>query len=112
MKQGPKANAMVTEHFEFLNIILTHLFQRSAVQRYSCAGRIDEYKTFSVYLEEQGVDHMLLPALEFMSIDGNEEPQLGSIKIKLSQLLQQNNIKNYLSRRDISAVMQKAKWIT
>ena len=36
---------------------------------------------------------MLLPALEFMTIDQNEEPQLGSIKIKLSQLLQHNNQK-------------------
>jgi len=45
-------------------------------------------KLFSCYLEEQRIDHMLLPALEFMTIDANEEPQLGSIKVKLSQQLQ------------------------
>jgi aspartate kinase len=50
-------------------------------------------KLFSVYLEEKKIDHLLLPALEFMSIDANEEPMLGSIKIKLNQLLQQNKKK-------------------
>jgi aspartate kinase len=30
---------------------------------------------------------VLLPALEFMSIDSYDEPQIGSIKVKLSQLL-------------------------
>jgi aspartate kinase len=50
-------------------------------------------KLFSVYLEEKNIDHLLLPALEFMSIDANEEPMLGSIKIKLNQLMQQNSNK-------------------
>jgi aspartate kinase len=31
---------------------------------------------------------VLLPALEFMTIDSNNEPQIGSIKVKLHQLLQ------------------------
>jgi aspartate kinase len=36
---------------------------------------------------------VLLPALEFMSIDATGEPQIGSIKVKLSQLLQQHDDK-------------------
>ncbi|HSB92847.1 MAG TPA: aspartate kinase, partial [Flavitalea sp.] len=46
-------------------------------------------KIFSVYLEEKGIDHALLPALEFMSIDSYDEPQVPSIKLKLNQLLSQ-----------------------
>jgi len=45
-------------------------------------------KLFSVFLSEKGIDHQLLPALDFMTIDGHDEPQIGSIKVKLSQLLQ------------------------
>jgi aspartate kinase len=48
-------------------------------------------KLFCVYLEERRIDYLLLPALEFMSIDAYGEPQIGSIKVKLSQLLQQNS---------------------
>lgn len=53
-------------------------------------------KLFSVYLDEKGIDHMLLPALEFMTIDANEEPQLGSIKVKLAQLLKKHKDKKIL----------------
>ena len=88
-----KANALIAEHFEFLNIILRISFSEALNKDILAQGELMSTKLFSVYLEEQGIDHMLLPALEFMTIDGNEEPQLGSIKIKLSQLLQQNNNK-------------------
>ena len=88
-----KANALVSEHFEFLNIILRISFSEALNKDILAQGELMSTKLFSVYLEEQGIDHMLLPALEFMTIDANEEPQLGSIKIKLSQLLQQNSQK-------------------
>ncbi len=52
---------------------------------------------------------MLLPALEFMSIDVNDEPQIGSIKVKLTQLLQQNKDKKSSLHKVISAVMQEAR---
>ncbi len=83
-----KANAILSEHFEFLNIILRISFSEALNKDILAQGELMSTKLFSCYLEEQGTDHMLLPALEFMSVDANEEPQLGSIKIKLSQLLQ------------------------
>ncbi len=84
----PKANAVVSEHFEFLNIILRISFSEALNKDILAQGELMSTKLFSSYLEEQGIDHMLLPALEFMTIDANEEPQLGSIKVKLSQQLQ------------------------
>ncbi len=36
---------------------------------------------------------MLLPALEFMTIDAQDEPQLSTIKVKLKAILQQNSNK-------------------
>lgn len=85
-----KANAIVTEHFEFLNIILKISFSEALNKDILAQGELMSTKLFCVYLEENNVDHLLLPALEFMSIDANEEPQIGSIKVKLSQLLQQH----------------------
>lgn len=95
LKEATRAKgfAVVSEHFEFLNIILRIYFSEALNKDILAQGELLSTKLFSAYLEEQGVDHMLLPALEFMTIDQNEEPQLGSIKIKLSQLLQQNNQK-------------------
>ena len=58
-------------------------------------GELLSTKLFCTYLEEQGIDHVLLPALEFMTIDSYDEPQIGSIKIRLSQLLQQHKDKKF-----------------
>ena len=88
-----KANAIVSEHFEFLNIILKISFSEALNKDILAQGELLSTKLFSVFLEEKNVDHLLLPALEFMSIDGNGEPQIGSIKVKLSQLLEQNQDK-------------------
>lgn len=85
-----KANAIVSEHFEFLNIILKISFSEALNKDILAQGELMSTKLFCVYLEERGVQHLLLPALEFMTIDSNEEPQVGSIKVKLSQLLQQH----------------------
>ena len=85
-----KASAIVAEHFEFLNIILKISFSEALNKDILAQGELLSTKLFCVYLQEQGIDHMLLPALEFMTIDHHDEPQIGSIKVKLSQLLQQN----------------------
>jgi aspartate kinase len=85
-----KANAVVAEHFEFLHIILKISFSEALNKDILAQGELLSTKLFCVYLEEQGIPHVLLPALEFMTIDSYEEPQIGSIKIKLAQLLQKN----------------------
>lgn len=83
-----KANAIVSEHFEFLNIILKISFSEALNKDILAQGELLSTKLFCVFLEEKGISHVLLPALEFMSIDAAGEPQIGSIKVKLSQLLQ------------------------
>jgi aspartate kinase len=83
-----KAKSIVAEHFEFLTIILRISFSEALNKDILAQGELLSTKLFSTYLEEQGIDHMLLPALEFMTIDTHDEPQIGSIKVKLTQLLQ------------------------
>lgn len=85
-----KANAIIAEHFEFLNIILKISFSEALNKDILAQGELLSTKLFSVYLEEQGIEHRLLPALDFMIIDHHDEPQIGSIKVKLSQLLDQH----------------------
>src|SRR4026209_2732331 len=88
-----KATAIIAEHFEFLNIILKISFSEALSKDILAQGELLSTKLFCVYLEEKGIDHELLPALEFMSIDSYDEPQIGSIKIRLSQLLKQHKDK-------------------
>jgi len=99
-----KANVIVDEHLEFLNIILKISFNEALNKDILAQGELLSTKLFSVYLEEQGVEHVLLPALDFMVIDAYDEPQIGSIKVKLTQLLKQHSEKKlfitqgYISR--------------
>ena len=89
-----KAKAVVAEHFEFLTIILKISFSDALSKDILAQGELLSTKLFCIYLEEAGIDHAYLPALEFMTIDGNDEPQLGTIKIKLAQTL-----KNYTDKK-------------
>jgi aspartate kinase len=88
-----KAKATLAEHFEFLNIILKISFSEALSKDILAQGELLSTKIFCLYLEELGVDHLFLPALEFMTIDNYDEPQIGSIKVKLTQLLQQHSDK-------------------
>lgn len=99
-----KATAITNEHFEFLNIILKISFSEALNKDILAQGELLSTKLFSVYLDEQGIDHLLIPALDFMTIDNFDEPQIGSIKVKLAQILQRNKEKKifitqgYISR--------------
>jgi aspartate kinase len=86
-----KAKKIVTEHFEFLNIILRISFSEALNKDILAQGELLSTKLFSTYLEEKGIDHALLPALEFMVIDANDEPQLSTIRTKLNHQLQLHN---------------------
>ncbi|MBP7345949.1 MAG: aspartate kinase, partial [Sediminibacterium sp.] len=90
------ANQIIDEHFEFLNIILRISFSEALNKDILAQGELMSTKLFCVYLTEIGVDHELLPALEFMSIDANEEPQLGAIRIKLNDLIRKHADKKIL----------------
>ena len=85
-----KAKAVLTEHFEFLTIILKISFSEALNKDILAQGELLSSKLFCLYLEEQQIDHRLLPALDFMTIDIYDEPQIGTIKVKLAQLLQKN----------------------
>ena len=51
-------------------------------------------KLFSLFLEQSKIDHALLPALDFMRLDQNEEPDLALIEEKLNEVLANHPNKN------------------
>lgn len=91
-----KAKTIVDEHFDFLHIILKISFSEALSKDILAQGELLSTKLFCCLLEEMGASYALLPALEFMSIDENEEPQIGTIRTKLTQLVHQHNDKKIL----------------
>ena len=84
-----KAENILKEHFELLNIILNISFNEAIQRDILAQGELLSTKLFHALLEELEIPAVLLPALDFMSIDENSEPELGKIseqlKVQLSQ---------------------------
>ena len=85
-----KARKILAEHFEFLSIILKISFSEALNKDILAQGELLSTKLFCLYLEEQKFEHRLIPALDFMSLDSQDEPQVGTIKVKLAQILKQH----------------------
>ena len=86
-KKGLK---VIDEHFEFLYIILKISFNDALNKDILAQGELLSTKLFCLFLEENGVDHVFLPALDFMIIDSNDEPQVIAIREKLKKVLVQH----------------------
>jgi aspartate kinase len=82
-----KGHLVVTEHFDFLHIIGKISFSEALNKDILAQGELLSTRLFSLFLEENGIVHVLLPALEFMSIDQHEEPQLLLIRERLTRLI-------------------------
>ncbi|MBN7809369.1 aspartate kinase [Algoriphagus sp. H41] len=85
-----KAAAIVREHFEFLNILLKISFNEAINRDILAQGELLSTKLFYTLLEELDIPAVFLPALDFMSIDENSEPELGKISEKLGAILEKN----------------------
>ena len=72
-----KAEAIIREHFEFLNILLKISFNEAINRDILAQGELLSTKLFYTLLEELEIPAVFLPALDFMSIDENSEPELG-----------------------------------
>jgi aspartate kinase len=85
-----RARSLMAEHFEFLRIILRISFNDALSKDILAQGELMSTKLFSVHLEESGIRHELLPALEFMSIDAHEEPHVEEIRSRLRPILERH----------------------
>jgi len=85
-----KAEGILKEHFEFLNILLKISFNEAIQRDILAQGELLSTKLFHTLLEELGISSVLLSALDFMSIDENSEPELGKISERLKAILAQH----------------------
>ena len=81
----------INEHFEFLRIILKISFNDALNKDILAQGELMSTKLFSIYLDSIGLEHLLIPALDFMSIDANDEPQVLAIRAKLNKIVETNS---------------------
>ncbi|MGY6742687.1 MAG: aspartate kinase [Cecembia sp.] len=82
-----KAEKIIKEHFEFLNIILKISFNEAISRDILAQGELLSTKLFYTLLQELDIPAVFLPALDFMSIDENSEPELKKISERLKVIL-------------------------
>ena len=85
-----KGKTIVDAHFEALQGMAQEPFSVDVEKEVLAQGELLSTKLFSVYLEEQHIEAVLLPALDFMRIDALDEPDEEYIQEHLSALLQKH----------------------
>lgn len=85
-----KAEDIIKEHFEFLNILLKISFNEAINRDILAQGELLSTKLFYTLLGELQIPAVFLPALDFMSIDENSEPELEKISERLKAILAQH----------------------
>lgn len=85
-----KARELVTFHFDHIRSFTKDLFTLFEEKVVLAQGELISTGMMNLYLQEQGVNSVLLPALDFMRTDKNAEPDSVYIKEKLNRLLEEN----------------------
>jgi aspartate kinase len=82
-----RAKELLNEHFDFLRITQKISLSDALSKDILAQGELMSTMLFSLFLEEAKIEHALLPALDFMRLDQNEEPDLAWIQEKLIGVL-------------------------
>jgi len=83
-----KAKEIVEAHFNHIRNYTGNLFTLFEEKVVLAQGELLSTNLFTNYLLEQGVKAVLLPALEYMRVDKNGEPDTDYIKENLAKLLE------------------------
>jgi len=82
----------VSRFFIFIRLLAAGQFNNKSYRELLAQGELMSTELFYQHLQERKINSRLLPALHFMSIDENEEPELEKIEQRLKPLL--NSLKN------------------
>lgn len=83
--------AIVEKEFNFINqLIATQNFGTKQEKEMVALGELLSTQIFEAYLQEEGVNSVLLPALDFMVIDADNEPILSKIEENIREILSKN----------------------
>jgi aspartate kinase len=94
-----KSKELLDSHFNYLRAFTMDLFTANEERAILAQGELLSTAIFHYYLEEIGVDSVLLPALNFMRINANEEPDMKYIETNLkSELIQYPDKKLFITQ--------------
>ena len=85
-----KAKTYVQEVFGFINSLTKELFDDAHERMILAQGELLSSFLLATYLEEQGVNVKILPALDYMRTDIQGEPDADRIRENLNRLLDDN----------------------
>lgn len=86
-----KGQAIIEKEFAYIkNLGTLKPFAEKQEKEIVALGELLSTQMFETYIAEQGISSMLLPALDFMLIDADNEPVLKHTKEKLGEILAQN----------------------
>ena len=86
-KAKGEALVAIEDHFEFLRFATRLSYSDALSKDLLSQGEMLSTLLLSISMAESGIAHEVLPALDFMQADKYGEPLIGSIKVKLTQLL-------------------------
>jgi aspartate kinase len=75
-----QGHELITSHFEYMRAFLIDLFTANEEKAILAQGELLSTALYHYYLGEKNIPSVLLPALDFMRIDENEEPDLAYIE--------------------------------
>ncbi len=86
-----KGQAIIEKEFAYIKSLgQTKPFVEKQEKEIVALGELLSTQMFEAYISEQGVNSMLLPALDFMLIDADNEPVLKHTEEKLGEILAKN----------------------
>ncbi|HQQ98289.1 MAG TPA: aspartate kinase [Cyclobacteriaceae bacterium] len=78
---------IVSRYFSLIRLLAAGAFDDRSYRELLAQGELASTEFFYYHLRERSIDSRLLPALHFMSIDENQEPELEKISERLKALL-------------------------
>lgn len=85
-----KASQLITEHFNSIRAFTQDLFTVYEERIILSKGELISTALFTYYLEQEGHNAILLPALDFMRLDEHSEPNISYATEHLTPLLESN----------------------
>jgi aspartate kinase len=83
-----QAKEVIDYHFDLLTKLSHDLFTNTEEKVILAQGELISTALYHIYLKETGVPSVLLPALDFMKIDEDNEPDVDEIGQRLTPLLE------------------------
>jgi aspartate kinase len=85
-----KGLELIREHFNYIKSFTNNIFTVFEEKVILAQGELISTGMVNLYMLEQGVKSCLLPALEYMRIDKNNEPDTAYIRENLTAILEKN----------------------